>query len=392
MSRSKLKNYVSGYIVVNIEGLNPEKFINLAAKNNVTMWDIERINFTTIQLKMKQYQYKSLKNVAKSTGCRCRIIKKYGMNFLLFKMSRRKFFIAGLTIFIAFIIYFSSFVWTIEINGNKNITSEKILIAADNAGLRRGVLKYNLNLRDVENSVLKQIDELSVINIKFSGTKAKVEIVERTMPPSIDSSEPINIIAARDGIILKVTAYKGQAVVKDGDFIKKDQVLISGILTNSQNAALGLVHSKGIVTAKTWYENIIEIPINYKYEEKTGKEKKIIYYKIGKKKIYIKNDNIDFKKYGKIEEKHYVSVAGVDTPVEKVTQTYYEIIDITKKISYSEALVLAEEKAEEQIRTRLPEKRKLIDRKVERQMGNGIVKVKVLYILEEDIGIPQKIK
>lgn len=392
MKDRKIKNYLNGYIIVNIEGLNPEKFINLSARNNIKMWDIERINFTTLQLKMHYQQYKKFKRMAAKTNCRCRIIKKHGINFLLFKIEKRKYSMLGLVVFAAALIYFSSFIWSVDIYGNKTVASDKIYESLKNAGFSKGTQKNKINLRDVEAKVQKDIEEISIVNIKYSGTKARVEIVERTMPPSIDSNTPADIIAAKEGIILKVTALKGQPAVQSGDFVKKDQVLISGTLTSNENAALGFVHAKGTIYAKTWYESIKEVSINYKYNEKTGRQRKIIYFTNGKKKIYIKNDNIDFEKYDKIEEKHPVSIAGYDLPVEKVELTFYELSEKIKKLSYEDAARMALEGAEADIKQHLPSDAKFIDKKIERQLGNGTSRVKLLFIMEESIGVARDIK
>jgi len=117
--------------------------------------------------------------------------------------------------------------------------------------LNEGKLKNRVNLREVENSVLKQMNGISVINIKFIGTRARVEIVERTMPPDIlPLDKPTNIVASKDGIITKVLSYKGQPLVQVDDYVKKGQILISGVITDKTNVPSKIVHAMGIVSAK----------------------------------------------------------------------------------------------------------------------------------------------
>jgi similar to stage IV sporulation protein len=393
MGGSKLKEFVNGYIMVRAESLNPEKFINMSARYGIGMWDIERINFTTIEFKMRYTQYRKLKTIINRTNSKTKIIKKHGVNFVLSKASRRKFFVLGIFTFIAIIFYLSSIVWILDISGNKKIDKQIVYDAVKNAGLKEGKIKYGVNLREIEANVLRQLDQVSVINIRLIGTKAKIEVVERTMPPSIiPTDKPANIVASKEGIITKVLSYKGQPTVKAGDYVRKNQILVSGIVTNGENVPLKIVHAMADITAKTWYEAIEEISLDYKQEVRTGNVKHKSYMNVLNKKIPTKNDNIDFKKYDKIEEKSMVKLRGREMPVEKVNEYYYEKIEVRKKLTTEEALNIAIEKAEDKVKNEIPKDAKVLDKKIEKNIEEGKVMVKLLYIAEEKIGLQMEIK
>lgn len=393
MSGSTLKDFLNGYIIVRAECLNPEKFINLSSRYGIKMWDIQRMNFTTIEFKMKYFQYRKLKSIIRKTNSKTKIIHKFGANFMFHKMSRRKFFVAGIVIFLGIIFYLSSSIWKLEITGNRKVDTKTIYDSVRKAGLKEGRFKQDIDLRDIESGVLRDLKEISLINIKFIGTKAKIEIVERTMPPEIvPADKPANITAFKEGIILNVLSYKGQPLVKIGDYVRKDQVLISGIITDSSNVPLKIVHAMGKVVAKTWYEAVEEVSLNYVYESRTGKVKQKTYIMVLGKKVYIKNDEIDFKKYDKIEEKTLVNIRGKEMPVERVTEYYFEKVDLRKQITTEEAFKIAADKCEENIKIIIPKDIKILDKKVSKEVSNGKVKVKLLYIGEESIGIETDIQ
>jgi similar to stage IV sporulation protein len=393
MGASNIRDFFNGFILVRIEGLNPEKFINMCSRNGIRLWDIKKLSYTVIEFKMKHSEFKYLKNIINKTSSRTRIIRKRGINFLFGKIKRRKFFALGVAVFLGILLYLSNLVWIIDISGNKKIDTNLIYESIKRAGIREGTLKQKINLRDVERNVLKNLNEISIININFIGTKAKVEIVERVMPPNlVPLDKPTNVVASRDGIILKMLSYKGQPLVQTGDYIKKSQILISGIITDSANVPTKIVHAMGMAIAKTWYESIQEVDINYKYETRTGRLKKKIYYNIMGKRICIKNDNIDFVKYDKIEEKNILKVAGRETPIEEITEYYYEKTENYKKLGYDEAVDIALKNAEESISKMLPENIKIIDKKIDKAVGNGKAKIRLLYVVEESIGVLQEIK
>ncbi|KRQ86652.1 putative stage IV sporulation protein YqfD [Caloramator mitchellensis] len=381
------------YINVVIEGLNPEKFINLAIVNGINLWDIERISFTEMGFKMSGKQFKDLRKIAKKTSCRVRIARKNGIIFIIKRMARRAFFIAGILVFFIILYLMSNMVWSIEIEGNKKINEQIIFNELKKNGITIGSFKSKIKPRDVEKNMVKAITELSMITISFDGTKAKVRIVERTMPPEIiDNELPTNIIATKEGIITKVSALKGQALVKEGDFVKKDQVLISGVITDSQNLPLKATRAIGDVYAKTWYESIKEINLQYKYFEFTGNELKVIYILTpNNKRIYLKPGVNKFQFYDKIEEKEKIKIAGFGTNIIKITETYKEKIQRIKILNYREALDTGIEITNNELEKKVPKDAKVLEKKIEKVIMKNKVRVRNLWVTEEKVSAEKKI-
>jgi similar to stage IV sporulation protein len=389
MGFSNTDKYIDGYVTVRVEGLQIEKFINMASKNGITMWELRRIDYTTIEMKMYYYQYPLLKNILRKTNCRSRIISKTGLHFLVNKIKRRAFFAAGAIVFAALIIYLSSFIWFLEVTGNENIDSRKIFSYAEGAGLKTGIHKNSINLRNVEEYLITGIDEISVVNIKYKGTKAIINVVERTMPPEIiNPNEAVDIVASKDGIIDTVLVYRGQVMVKKGDFVRAGQVLIS---TAASDGSYNRVHAMGLITAKTWYESIQQVPLSYSEDVRTGEMKKRISIKWGSKSIYLKNSNISYEKYDKIEKITDIKIFGISTMASRTAEYYYEKETVVTELTYEEAFELAMEKAEEEINKSMPLNTDLIDKQVERDHQEDGVRVRVLYTVMEDIGMEKKI-
>jgi similar to stage IV sporulation protein len=393
MVKQSFGEYIRGYIKVRAENLNPEKLINIITGHGIGLNNIERKNYTTIEFTMKQSQYKSLKKILRNTNSKVKILKKYGLDFTYNTINRRKFFLFGSLAFISLIIFFSSFIWNIEIIGNKKIPTSIIYNSLKKSGLKVGMIKYNTNLRGIEENVIRSLNEISVIKIEFVGTKAKVKIVERTMPLQILNRDiPANIIASKAGIITKILSYKGQPVVKIGDYVKPHQILILGKITNSENLISDSTHAMGIVKARTWYENIKEVNYNYKYEIRSGKFKEKIFYVIRNKKICIKNSKINFSKYDKIEEKTDVFIKGFKLPIKKICEYYYEKVDVSKKLNYNEAINIGLANAEKELKEILPLNAKILEKKIFKTRDTKKIDIRVLYIMEENIGTEAEIK
>ncbi|GFR34510.1 sporulation protein YqfD [Thermobrachium celere] len=261
--------------------------------------------------------------------------------------------------------------------------------------LKLGLKKNKTNLREVENNILKEIKELSLINLSIDGIKLNVDVVERTMPPSIfNSDEPVDIVAKKDGIITKLYCYKGTPLVKVGDYVQKGQVLISGdiIYTNKETnkqEVIKTVHSLGKVYAKVWYEVFQEQELKLQKRTRTGKFIKNEYIILNGNKIYIKKFENNFLNYDKIENKTKVSILGYNIPVDKIEETIYEVDVENVDYTIDQAIKIATQKAQEEINKQIPKNVNLIDKKYDKIIEKNKVKVRLLYITEEEISYDQ---
>lgn len=386
-------DYIEGYVIVELKTIHPEKFLNLATKNGIRVWDIIRIDYTTIEFKTNIEDFKRLKHISKKVRAKIKIKRKKGSVFLINKLFRRKLFILGIIIFLATIYFLSNLVWVINIYGNKKITNEKILETLYNRGVKIGSKKSNLNLRQLEDVIKKELGEVSIVNMSFDGVKLNVEIVERTMPPNIITYEqPSDIVAQKDGIVTKIFCYKGTPLIKEGDYVKNGQVLITGdvIVLNRENGqpeTVKVARALGSVYAKVWYENTQEILLNETKRQRTGNIINNTYYIINGKKIYTNKHDVKFKIYDKIENKERVKLQNYELPIEKVEEYYYEITEIKQNYNINEAVEIGKKNAESELLKQIPNNTKILDKKVEKIIEKDKVKIRLLYITEEQISI-----
>lgn len=82
----------------------------------------------------------------------------------------------------------------------------------------------------MRNHVLLALPEVSWLAVNVRGCVAHVQVVERHRPPeAADRSTVTNIVARRAGLITKVEALEGQAMVLPGATVTEGQLLISGV-------------------------------------------------------------------------------------------------------------------------------------------------------------------
>ncbi|MFW5648022.1 MAG: sporulation protein YqfD, partial [Candidatus Alkaliphilus sp. MAG34] len=66
----KLWNYIRGYVIIRVEGLTLEKFINMCTVRNIYLWDVKRIGNTTLEAKLGVRGFKDLRKIVKKLGCK----------------------------------------------------------------------------------------------------------------------------------------------------------------------------------------------------------------------------------------------------------------------------------------------------------------------------------
>lgn len=97
------------------------------------------------------------------------------------------------------------------------------------------------------------------MGIDIEGTNVKVNIVKADKAPNIiDNSDYCNIVASKAGIIKKIIAQNGTAIVKVGDQVQKGDILIAGYMEGKYTDTR-YVHSLGEVEAIVSYQKSKEI-------------------------------------------------------------------------------------------------------------------------------------
>ena len=224
----RIWNYFRGYAIIIVKGLKIERFINLAVVNNIYMWDIEKLDYTTVKAKIGLENFGRLRDIVRKTDSSVSILDKRGFPFIIRNIKRRKLFYASLLSLFVFIYVMSSFVWMIDIVGAKTVDREKLIKCLYEEGLKEGRFKGGLDKRHIENRVLINMPEISWVGIQIKGTKAVVEIVEKSQVPQIISkTDACDIVAAKDGVITKLLVLAGDPQVKDGESVRRGQKLVS---------------------------------------------------------------------------------------------------------------------------------------------------------------------
>lgn len=392
----KLWNCLRGYVIIKIVGLYTERLINQAAFQGLYLWDVRRIEENALLAKVSVKGFLKLRPLARKTRCRIYILQKKGLYFALNRLKRRKVLLAGVVFFVAAVYLLSSVVWRVEVNVQNEVLKNSVLKDLEQWGLKPGVFKYNLDKKYFLDKILRNYRNVSWAEIEIRGSRVIVELVERDMPPEVEEGTPCHVVADKDGIIYEVLPLRGEALVKPGDTVSEGDVLISGRMSltggDGEEKEL-LVRAKGIVKARVWYRESVEVPLVETVKTYTGRVKRAYKIRWGSKELRFQLGDVKFSSY---EEEDLKAMPVLPQALGNVSFTpmlYKEVREESRFLGVEGASLEAERRLEEWLKA-LPEEVEIVQKRAEftlnpeKQVVIGTLTVEVI----ENIGIEKDIE
>ncbi len=385
-------SYILGYLKISVEGYYIERFINICKKNKIIIWNLKRRKDIQLHLNVRKGEFKELCKIAKKTGCKIKIENKKGLPFFLHKYKKRKIFIILLAILICLIILSSNFVWNVDIRVEDEQNLENISQNIEEAGLKTGKLKSQVNTKEIINKIRLERKDVAWMGIELKGTNAIVRLVKADEKPDIfDENEYCSIVSDKAGIITKINAQTGTANVKVGDTVNKGETLINGWM-EGKYTGIRYVHAKGEVEAKVWHTKYKRILYNTTEKQETGKIEQKYSIKFNNFKINFHKKLSKFKIYDTIEtEKKLKLFSDFYLPISIVRKTNKEIEEIEKTYNLEEAKNIGIQELQKELDDEIVDKENIVNKNINTYEVENGVDVYVTYEVLENIGTNEKI-
>lgn len=253
-------------VLIECEGGFPERFLNEAAARGVVLWDVSRRGISLF-CRSKAADYRTLRAAARAASVRMRVRERHGLPFLLRPFRLRWGLLAGAAVFVLLLQFLSSRVWIVRIVGNEQVTDEAIREVLEPLGIYEGAAPDAVDLPQLQLTALERLPSIVWLTVNFEGSTATVEVRERKESQPIAPDTPANVVAVRDGVIVRIDAVSGQAMVKEGDAVTEGSLLISGVMDSKVGPLLK--HAAGEVTARTTRTLTVRVPFEEKVPSPT---------------------------------------------------------------------------------------------------------------------------
>lgn len=351
MARKRIKEYLQGYVRVEVKGKNPERLVNLCLTAGFPVWDFLWEGDTAL-FSTTLARYRDIHRLARRARCVPHIVRRVGLPFTLGKIRRRPVFLMAAAVVIGVLLYLSGSVWAVRVTGNEKVGSDGILSAAASAGLAPGARRSVISTSLVESALALKFPELSWVYVRFQGMLAVIEVVEKSRP---ESPGPGDVVAARDGVIESVLVLSGVPVVKPGQTVREGALLIAGDPSHALRGA------RGTVVAETWYEVYRDVPLARSSSSRTGRKMEMTVIRYGGNEFALWGKSNAFSWYEIEDYPKWRAFRGTRHAVEVVTRVLFEVEWTEVSILPEEAFSWAEHQMRSSIERELPSYAELID-------------------------------
>lgn len=347
----RLVNALRGNVRLEVEGAFPERFLNLCAQRGILFWRVEWMEATRLRLTVTRRGSRQAMELGERVLCTVTPAARAGVPFFLARFKKRYAFWVGLALSMAAVCVLSSFILTIEVKGNVTVPTAQILTELRRQGLSIGTYGPGLDERTVGNKTLMQLPQLSWLSINLYGTRAEVLVREATKAPEVvDADEHGDVVARASGIITKVEALTGEAVVQVGDTVLEGETLISGTIhlegpAYSETPEIGQIHTRasGRVYARTWRTFAAQLPLEAPVKRYTGDKTSLWSLTVlGRRFDFFGKGGISFDRYDKISRTWTLTLPGgkeMPLAVQRETCRAYELEKLAVEPDAAEAML-----------------------------------------------------
>ncbi|MBR2137682.1 MAG: sporulation protein YqfD [Bacilli bacterium] len=315
---------------------------------------------------------------------KCEVIKYYGVNGFVLLLKKNKFFIISFFFSMFLLVILTNTIFEVRINLESEY-KDYIYSELQKVNLSKYKrVKSETEINEIKESILnKNNDLIQWIEITRKGCTYIIDVTLKVInEEEILEDEPCNIVASKDGVIRKIISNKGSKVKEINDYVKKGDVLISGLIYKGDDIS-NIVHASGRVYAETWYTVNISVPYDYVEYMETGN-----YFN----RYYISLFDKEFTISGKYEYKDGFRESYLIFEKPYLFFKLYKEINkeykyISHKLSEREAYEIALKRSEEKIVNTLSSDEYVISKKVlKKEVKSSKIVLEVFFKVYEEIG------
>ena len=368
-------SFVRGYYTIVVEGLDTESFLNYLIRNKIYVYNVNRIEKVKIQFNIDRDNYRKLKKIHRSNKFNIKVKKQTGIPFIAKRIYTYRGMVICAIISLIILMSTSQFVTDVYITAPEGIDKTALKKELYIQGVKPGIYKKSIDRKTVRDNIMSKFKQIAYVSINVKGTNIFVNITKKDESQnSEENSNYCNIIATKDGIIEKVVPRSGEAVVEEGDIVKKGDVLVNGANTTALPE----------VWATTFYEakkssNYIDIK-----NQRTDNKKKVYTISFYDKKYKILR-NIKYKDYEIENKTHELKLGDYTFPIKITVSTFYEVRKVENKIDVKKVKEELSRAVLKELDYTIPVSARIVDSKDKYNVNKSMVEYIVTVTTSEDI-------
>lgn len=224
----RLLKQLVGYTRCRISGADCGRLLMICRARRIYLWEIRGSDNGETEAFVLTPYAAALSEAAAICGGTVKILEEYGLPVYVKKAAAHRAFLIGLFAACLIVYSLSRYVWAIEVNGNSFYTDEVLSAYLKEINAGAGCLKKNIVPSAVEENLRLKYPRISWVSAQLVGTKLKINIEEGQPEREKNEDSKTEIKAPYSGTVLKIMTRSGTAAVRQGDIVKKGDILVRG--------------------------------------------------------------------------------------------------------------------------------------------------------------------
>ncbi len=373
------------YYRIKIIGKSPKIFLKRIIKMNIHIINISYIN-NDVYIDIDHDNYQKLLKL--KTSYKYKIIKRFGISNIVFLLNKYQFFYLTVLFSILIIYILSNIIFEVDVINNDEKIKRLVYEELNNYKVSKFhlVKSYNKQEKIAKKIINNNRDKIEWIELKRDGVKYTVNVEERKKAKEIEKKVNRNVVAKKQGIILKIDAKSGEVVKKINDYVNKGDVVVSGLIKN-KDVVKEIVSADAKIYAEVWYTVNVSLPLKYKEVYHTNKNRHVLRFK------FLNSNIAFFNNYKDYDDSELFMVSNNVFPISFGLVNRKKVRIKKYNLNKENATKIAIKKADNKINKKLKEEEYIISKKVlKNTINNSTIDIEVFYKVYENITGYQEIK
>lgn len=245
-----------------------ERLITLCGRQGIPLYRVQPTP-EGFSASLPARSYLLVSRLARRCGVRLRAGRRKGVYFRLRRYRGRWGLLLAPLVFAAAVHLLGQGVWSIRYDGLDAAACRQVEQMLYSMDICEGAVLTQEKLRAAEKQIMDSDDGFGWVSLNFEKGRLVVEASPALQKPAIESNEPVDLVAAADGIVLELNVQEGFAAKGVGQTVAAGDVLVSAYKPDPYEEPVAS-HAKGLVVAavKKTYQCVQ--PSTYETETLTG--------------------------------------------------------------------------------------------------------------------------
>ena len=248
MNHSTFLRFLGGTVTLSVKGYGTLRLVERCRKEGLRPLLVAP-GEEEFRLTIWYWQKKKFPRLTQQAGVEWQELEQKGLPALLAGYRRRYGLWLGILLSAAFLAYTQCFVWEIHLDTSDPDQQELVWEYLEEAGIGLGTPWSQVDTQGVAQQLYFANRNTSFAALNRNG--CSLEVIFHTSPQTtLPQQRYQNMVAAKDGLVLRVEALSGTAAVEPGQTVRQGQVVISGV-GDTDGGDVWFSSAQGMVYAQT---------------------------------------------------------------------------------------------------------------------------------------------